>query len=198
MHAYLFTGEQGEVLKKVDAFIQKENLKRIDFPLTSIKEIKELSSLAQIPFSFKTAIVIGDFEKVSIEAQNAFLKQLEEPQKNLTYILTALSEDKVLPTIVSRCEIISVVKTYKPTKHDVEKIEDFIKATEGGKLKIVSKITDRESAKAFLKDLMLVSEHGDDSNKMIAAKADVTLQRLNQNANPTLQLTDFVLSIPLS
>ena len=152
MHAYLFTGEQGEVLKKVDAFIQKENLKRIDFPLTSIKEIKELSSLAQIPFSFKTAIVIGDFEKVSIEAQNAFLKQLEEPQKNLTYILTALSEDKVLPTIVSRCEIISVVKTYKPTKHDVQKIEDFIKATEGEKLKIVSKITDRESAKAFLKE----------------------------------------------
>src|SRR3989344_3279772 len=193
MHAYLFTGEAGEAQKRVDAFVKAESLNRINFPLTSIKEIKELTSLAQIPFASKTAIVIYDFEKVSIEAQNAFLKTLEEPQKNLIFLLTSTSADKLLPTISSRCEIVQVQKLYKLTNLTIKLVEAFIKASEGEKLKIVSKITDRENAKIFLKNIILASKEGNDFKKITANKADQALQKINQNANPTLQLTNFVL-----
>jgi replication-associated recombination protein RarA len=51
-------------------------------------------------------VIIDHAEAMSGEAQNAFLKLLEEPRAGLTFILTAPSPEDVLPTIVSRVQVV--------------------------------------------------------------------------------------------
>lgn len=48
------------------------------------------------------------FDAANDEAMNAFLKTLEEPPANVFILLTAARADDLLPTIVSRCEVISL------------------------------------------------------------------------------------------
>lgn len=53
--------------------------------------------------------VILNFETASISAMNSMLKFLEEPASGVTAILTTDNEDRVLPTILSRCTKIPFV-----------------------------------------------------------------------------------------
>ncbi len=48
------------------------------------------------------------FDAANVEAMNAFLKTLEEPPANVVIVLTAESADALLPTIVSRCEVLAL------------------------------------------------------------------------------------------
>ncbi len=48
--------------------------------------------------------IIRDAEKLTTEAQNAFLKTLEEPPLDTTIILLTSDRTKLLPTIISRCQ----------------------------------------------------------------------------------------------
>ena len=48
-------------------------------------------------------IIIQESEKMTIEAQNALLKILEDPPDGTWFILLCQHQDQLLPTIVSRC-----------------------------------------------------------------------------------------------
>lgn len=48
------------------------------------------------------------FDAANVEAMNAFLKTLEEPPANVVLLLTAESADALLPTLVSRCEMLAL------------------------------------------------------------------------------------------
>lgn len=49
-------------------------------------------------------VIIDDAERMSMSAQNAFLKLLEEPSSKLHFILTSHHPDRLLPTIRSRVQ----------------------------------------------------------------------------------------------
>ncbi len=49
-----------------------------------------------------------NFDAANPQAQNAFLKTLEEPPGNAVMLLTAERADDLLPTIVSRCEVVAL------------------------------------------------------------------------------------------
>lgn len=53
--------------------------------------------------------VINNFDVSTEEAQNKLLKILEEPPKNVYFLISAKSEEKVLPTIKSRCDKIKIL-----------------------------------------------------------------------------------------
>jgi DNA polymerase-3 subunit delta' len=55
----------------------------------------------------RVARLLG-FDAANPEAQNAFLKTLEEPPGPATMLLTAERADDLLPTIVSRCEVVAL------------------------------------------------------------------------------------------
>lgn len=63
--------------------------------------------------------LIKNIDVSTDEAQNKLLKVLEEPPKNVYFFLSAKSEEKVLPTIKSRCDKIKIVPFKK------EEIEKF-------------------------------------------------------------------------
>jgi DNA polymerase-3 subunit delta' len=65
---------------------------------------------------------LPDAHNMTREAQNALLKLLEEPPAGSMFILTATSEQSLLPTIISRCQ---VLKLQKPTS---EQLQSFLQA----------------------------------------------------------------------
>ncbi len=52
---------------------------------------------------YKVAVVI-DADALRVEAANAFLKLLEEPTPDTVFILTTARPDRLLPTVLSRCQ----------------------------------------------------------------------------------------------
>ncbi len=79
-------------------FIEKGNTIKIN----SIREINKIVSLNFDEIKYR-GIIISEAHKMSIEAQNAFLKNLEEPPEGIIYILITSEPDKLLTTIKSRC-----------------------------------------------------------------------------------------------
>ena len=81
--------------------------------LISIDAIRSIDSfiLRAIP-SNKTGItrliLIDDAEQMSADAQNALLKNLEEPPDNALFILTTADPNKLLATVKSRTTIIRI------------------------------------------------------------------------------------------
>ena len=63
-------------------------------------------SLALSPYESKYRIaLLLRFEEAHPSAANALLKTLEEPSRHVVLILTADSVENLLPTVVSRCEV---------------------------------------------------------------------------------------------
>ncbi|MGB2706311.1 MAG: DNA polymerase III subunit delta' C-terminal domain-containing protein [Candidatus Omnitrophota bacterium] len=54
----------------------------------------------------KKVFIINGAHSMNAEASNAFLKTLEEPPLDTTFILISRSEELLLPTIVSRCYVV--------------------------------------------------------------------------------------------
>jgi DNA polymerase-3 subunit delta' len=71
-----------------------------------IKEMLELQRMANLPpYEGKCKVfIIDDGEYLSTEAANSLLKILEEPPQRVVWLLLAAEEERLLPTIISRCQ----------------------------------------------------------------------------------------------
>lgn len=71
-----------------------------------IDDMRELQRLANLPpYEGKCKVfIIDDAEYLSTEAANSLLKILEEPPSKVVWLLLATEEQRLLPTIVSRCQ----------------------------------------------------------------------------------------------
>jgi DNA polymerase III subunit delta' len=70
-----------------------------------VRELQHSLSLAPYEARYRVAILLR-FEEAHVSAANALLKTLEEPPQQVVLILTAESAETLLPTIVSRCEVL--------------------------------------------------------------------------------------------
>lgn len=70
-----------------------------------IREMQHSLSLSPYAGRYRVALILR-FEEANPNAANALLKTLEEPPKRVVLMLTATEPERLLPTIVSRCEII--------------------------------------------------------------------------------------------
>jgi DNA polymerase-3 subunit delta' len=75
-----------------------------------IEQVRAIRSDAAIsPLEGKRKVfVISDIERASLPAANALLKTLEEPPSQIILLLTAARRDQVLPTILSRCQMVGL------------------------------------------------------------------------------------------
>lgn len=88
----------------VDLFVYpKNNAIMVD----DIKEIVDSSLILPLENEFKIYI-LNDFDSANIASQNKFLKTLEEPPRNVIFLLNTTKSDMVLDTIKSRCEKIVI------------------------------------------------------------------------------------------
>lgn len=86
--------------------------------IETIRELEQFLSL-KVPSkqAYNRAIIIADAHQMTTEAQNAFLKTLEEPPRGTIIIMTATDVQAVLPTIRSRSQAITV---NRPERSDLE------------------------------------------------------------------------------
>ena len=72
-----------------------------------VEDIKQLMQQTQIPpqVGKYKVFIIDEVHMLSTSAFNAFLKTLEEPPANVIFILATTEKHKILPTILSRCQI---------------------------------------------------------------------------------------------
>lgn len=186
MHAFLLVGQENcdfEIQISKLATINKAKV--LPFVLQKIEDARELKKLIKFSFAQKTAIVIKDIDTATVETTNAFLKNLEEPNENLIYILTATNINNVIPTIISRCQVIKIIHNAQPAKNN--KALEFLKEKLNKKFEIIAKIKDREEAIKFVEDLLFVDD--DFNNKENYLK---TLKNLKLNGNVSLQLTNLL------
>jgi DNA polymerase-3 subunit delta' len=71
-----------------------------------IEEIRELQKkLGYLPYEGKTKVVVIDSaELMNLQAANSFLKTLEEPPSATVLILVSSNPQRLLPTLLSRCQ----------------------------------------------------------------------------------------------
>ena len=72
----------------------------------SVDDIRSLNEQVRIPPQVGThkIYIIDEVHMLSIGAFNAFLKTLEEPPKHVIFILATTEKQKIIPTILSRCQ----------------------------------------------------------------------------------------------
>lgn len=72
-----------------------------------VDQIRELTDQVRIPpqVGKYKVYIIDEVHMLSAAAFNAFLKTLEEPPKHAIFILATTEKHKIIPTILSRCQI---------------------------------------------------------------------------------------------
>ena len=119
--------------------------------------------------------IIFEADRLVVEAQNAFLKTLEEPPKNSNFILVTGNCKMLLPTILSRCQLISVVtnKIAYDFKHS-----DKLFSTLNDLLLSVRSITKADFLIASLADVF--SSLNNDAHEEISEKSKDELAKVSE------------------
>jgi len=86
---------------------QPEGEKNKSLKLAQVKDLISVNQKKPIT-SKHQVLVLDQINLLSREGCNALLKTLEEPAKYATIIITVDSFDNVLPTIISRCQLIQL------------------------------------------------------------------------------------------
>ncbi len=133
------------------------NVVRADGKYIKIKMIRDLTRALQYHSyegGYKAGVIV-EAERMNEHAQNAFLKTLEEPPKNTALILTCSNISRLLPTILSRCQIIRV----GPLPPDI--IEELVVRERGlskEEASLVSSLSSGNASRALDMDLGFVLE----------------------------------------
>lgn len=115
-HAYVVEGPKEKSLKHAKVLVERElgletngnpDVWIQEFDSLGIDDTRVLKSFhMDKPIRGQNKAIIISFNNVSVEAQNALLKVLEEPLGKSHFFLIVPDKDMFLPTILSRVEVI--------------------------------------------------------------------------------------------
>ena len=197
-HAYLFCGPRGVgktscariFAKLINNEISSEyNLFELDGASNnSVDDIRTLIDQVKIPpqiGKYKTYI-IDEVHMLSKSAFNAFLKTLEEPPKHSIFILATTEKEKIIPTILSRCQIF-----------------DFNRISTNEISNYLQKISTQEDIQVERETLNLIAEKSDGSLRDALSTFDKIYTYCNKKWNHKevtniLQSLDFSFAIKLT
>src|SRR5512137_2153173 len=106
-------GENGEACDKCESCISFNTLRSFnihELDAASNNKVDDIRSLTdQVPIPPQigkySIYIIDEVHMLSSSAFNAFLKTLEEPPSHAIFILATTEKHKIIPTILSRCQI---------------------------------------------------------------------------------------------
>jgi predicted transcriptional regulator len=173
-----------------------------------IEEVKELQDeMRYKPFQERVQIaLILDSKKLTTQAQNAFLKTLEDSSDTTIYILLAGNEKELLPTIVSRSKKLYSKAKSKQLESDPEKnmcfeSDDLIYCFSVFEKVAKDKLATLEYLDTYLNSLQKDLRNGikkgidiDDITEKISL-VNITKGQVNANGNRRLLLENLYLQI---
>ncbi len=136
--------------------------------------IQQIRTLSQ-RISFKPVqsscfgVIIDDAHLMNKDAQNCFLKTLEEPKSNAILILITDHPDYLLPTIISRCEkvkfypvenkrIISYLKEKRIKEEEIEEITKIALGRPGQAVNFLNNPEEMKERKRILKEFIEMAQ----------------------------------------
>lgn len=140
----------------VDFLLIDQGSEKLSIGIDITRKLKHWLSLK--PFNSENKLaVIKKADLLTIEAQNSILKQLEEPNPNHFIVLVLENPRVLLPTVLSRCEIISDLQ-YRKEELDTDimkltKVEQFRYLEE--LLKTKDAVLVNKNIKEFLQGLLI-------------------------------------------
>ena len=162
-----------------------------------IDDIRDLLEKVKIPpqLGKYKVYIIDEVHMLTKEAENAFLKTLEEPPPHIVFILATTEKNKILPTILSRCQIYDFNKI--SDLDSKQYLEEIIKSEgynyEPKAVSIIAK-------KAFgsLRDSLTILDR-----VINYTNGNITLEKTSQILNildidTYLELSDFILKSELN
>ena len=171
----------------------KENFEYNIFELdaasnNSVEDIRSITDQIRIPpqIGKYKVYIIDEVHMLSNAAFNAFLKSLEEPPKHVVFILATTEKNKIIPTILSRCQI------YDFKKVDIESIT-----------KLLSNICKDKKIKFDENSLSLIAQKSDGSirdslsmfDRLVSfTDSNLTINEVTTNLNVLDYETYFELS----
>lgn len=75
--------------------------------IDQVRALQADAALSPLEGRYKV-FIISEIERATLPAANALLKTLEEPPPQVVVLLTSNRRDQVLPTILSRCQVIGL------------------------------------------------------------------------------------------
>ena len=162
-----------------------------------IDDIRDLLEKVKIPpqLGKYRVYIIDEVHMLTKEAENAFLKTLEEPPPHIVFILATTEKNKILPTILSRCQIYDFNKI-----SDLENkyyLEEIIKSEgynyESKAVSIIAK-----KAYGSLRDSLTILDR-----VINYTNGNITLEKTSQILNildtdTYIELSDFILKAELN
>ncbi len=187
--------------QKIDKFditlIEKDTSGKTSTQSIGIEEVKNMQK--KIFFkpikSESKAVIIEDAQLLTPEAQNALLKVLEEPPPNTIIILGSETKEALLPTILSRCQLIPLEEerpklTEKARADFVEFIERLPTMPIGDKLKKAELLAkDKDKAMIWVEKILLVLR---DQTLQSVTLREVEGSQSNQTDSGQARMTKYI------
>ncbi len=143
----------------------------------SVEDIRSLMDQVRIPpqtGKYKV-YVIDEVHMLSSSAFNAFLKTLEEPPAHAKFVLATTEKHKILPTIISRCQVFDFNRI--STKDMVDHLS-MIAKKEGVKAEAEALQVIAQKADGALRDALSIFDQA-----VAFAKDELTYQAVINNLN---------------
>lgn len=177
--------------------------KELSLGIELVKKLQEKVFLK--PLKSKTkAVIIAQAHLLTIPAQNALLKLLEEPPEHTLVFLLTESLDALLPTVRSRCTIITSKEKlpFILSKAEKQRLQDMVsewrKNTIGRSLKLAEQLAKDKSETLQLLQKMIIAErenlftHPSENQAHILMSLQETYKVLKTtNTNPRLALENL-------
>ncbi len=186
----------------VKKFIKENNFSESQifktFPLKSeilISQIREIRKELTISTPSPRLFILYDFNKATLESQNALLKSLEEQGLKNQFILVVSNEYSILPTVQSRSKIVRLDKKLSGNKKD-QPYSNLIENLESSKNykflsdKTLANISREDAADFFIWLILYYRKKLSSSSKSAKIiKEALRLKALLENNNLNPQLT---------
>ena len=192
-------------------FIEEKDSIKIEQIREIQKELnlKPTSSIAKV-------VLLSEAEKITLPAQHSLLKILEEPPGNAVIILVTQNKKMLLPTIISRCQIIRLKQSaLRKGDPDFEKQNKFLKnvltSSPGQRLMLAENFQGKEDAVDFcqkqlffLRNLLRAKIFSDEKELPLKTSQILRLLKsfqkglifLKANVNSKLLVENLLLSYP--
>ena len=143
----------------------------------SVEDIRNLTEQVRVPpqiGNFKV-FIIDEAHMLTTSAFNAFLKTLEEPPSHAIFILATTEKNKIIPTILSRCQIYDFKRI---------KIKDIVMVLES--------VSKKQNISFEVDALNLIAEKADGALRdaltlfdqlLISCTNNLTLENVSKNLN---------------
>lgn len=190
---------------KGESLVNNPDFKTIeDEKSLKIEDVRRLQKFLSFkPYKFsRTVTWLKNAHRLTLPAQHSLLKTLEEPPAHSILILTSESESSLLPTILSRCQIVSLDSKLKiePESHQIT--QDILSSTPGVRLIMADRLAaSRHQAIDFCRQQIVYWQ----SQLLTQKKPQITniLREihnaqimLHHNVNPGLVIGNLLLSYP--